>query len=109
MSSSIEFTNNYINAKLNGAVTSVNLHFNGAEDIINNEVSGPHSGTSMKLTTTFNGNNPPPKTFTVTSSASFPDSGLVTLKYGGSDDNTVEATDDKGNKGVWTILGSENN
>ncbi|OTB10559.1 hypothetical protein K445DRAFT_308689 [Daldinia sp. EC12] len=106
MSASINFTNNYIDAKLSGAVTSANLYFRGAEDIPNNKVSGPFSGTSMKVTTTFNGNNPPPKTFTAISSASFPDSGLVTLKYGGSDDNTVEATDDKGNKGVWSITGA---
>ncbi|GAP89483.1 hypothetical protein SAMD00023353_4001270 [Rosellinia necatrix] len=105
--SSITFNKNYIITKATASVVSIDLGFDGAVNLLNNQTTtSAVSGDSTTAVATYKNNNPPPKTFSVSQEVKFPSGAHVTLTGGGPNDNVIEAADAVGNRAVWIVVGS---
>ncbi|OJD33064.1 uncharacterized protein BKCO1_3400047 [Diplodia corticola] len=103
---SVQFHSNYVRVNTDPAVISVNLGFADTEKLdANSTTPNPVSGKSEQVVVTYRKNDPPPRTFEVSTQMNFPANGTITVTGGGADANVVEATDGVGNKGKWTVVG----
>lgn len=76
----VQFHDNYIKVDTDPAVDFVNLGFVGTEKLQKNSTtSAPVSGNSEKVVVTYTKNDPPPRTFGVSTPMNFPASGTITI------------------------------
>ncbi|KAK8126969.1 uncharacterized protein PG998_002728 [Apiospora kogelbergensis] len=101
--SSVIFTDNYIKSLVSAAVAYIDLGFEHAREIPYGPYKTPLTGKSTKIVVHYKDGKQAPRTFKASQEVAFPDSIGLTITGGGVSESTIEAIDETGNKGSWTL------
>ncbi|KAF5000370.1 hypothetical protein FGRMN_1838 [Fusarium graminum] len=100
---SANFNQNYIKVEANAAVATINLGFTTGDGLANNkEYDIPITGLSTLALAKYSAGGAP-RAFTLTKPVVFNPLAAVKITGGAKDGNTIEATDDHGNKAIWSL------
>ncbi|KAI1088525.1 hypothetical protein F5B19DRAFT_496324 [Rostrohypoxylon terebratum] len=107
---SIRFDDNWISVNLDPSATTIEL-IKGTKPLPNIKKSPESlekvSGSSWSVVVRYENNDPSPRTFSATQCLTFPSGAPVNITGGGKSNDFVEAADNLGHKGTWSITGED--